>query len=117
MNISNNHELVDYCYGEDGLSGKLFVPGDRLTAEVTLSMNLNDDVIEFFNKKTYFESDSLTAVLGDAAGRHFELSLPKVYFQVPAFSVPDTGSIPVEFSGTAYQTILDAADEITASFL
>ena len=117
VNIQNNHELVDYCYGEDGLGGKLFVPGDRMTAELSLNLNLNHDVVEFFNRKTRFQAENISAILGDSTTRHFQLEIPKAFFMVPSFSVPDTGSVPVEFSGTAYQTALDAADEVTASYL
>lgn len=116
VNMQNNHELVDYCFGADGLDGTLFVPGDRLTAEVTMSLNLNHEVAEFFNRVQEFESQDISAILGPSAARYFGLDLPRVFFSVPGFSVPDTGSIPVEFSGTAYQTALDAADEVTAGF-
>lgn len=116
MNIQNNHELVDYCFGEDGLAGTLFVPGDRLTAELSLSMNLNHESLGFFNNLLNFPTEDITAILGDVTGRHVEFKTPTARFQVPGFSVPDTGSIPVEFSGTAYQSALGAADEITVSF-
>ena len=116
VNMQNNHELVDYCYGEDALAGKLYVPGDRMTAEITMSLNLNDDLVEFYNQIQNFNAKNITAVLGDSAGRHLEVLLPRVFFPVPGFSVPDTGSIPIEFSGTAYQTALDAADEITVTY-
>jgi len=116
VNMQNNHELVDYCFGADGLDGTLFVPGDRLTVEVGMSMNLNHEVAEFFNRVQEFESQDLTAILGPSTARYFQMDLPRVIFSVPGFSVPDTGSIPVEFSGTAYQTALDAADEVTAGF-
>jgi len=112
VNMQNNHELVDYCYGEDALAGRLFVPGSRLTVEVTMSVNLNHDLVEFFNRVQAFEAQDITAILGDSAGRHYQTVLPRVFFNVPAFSVPDEGSIPVEFTGTAYQTALEAADEV-----
>jgi len=117
VNIQNNHELRDNCYGSDALAGTLFVPGERLTIEPSISLNLNHAIVGFFNRKVNFDAEDVTAILGDAAGRHFKLEFPKVQFNVPAFSVPDTGSIPIEFAGTAFQTGLDAADEITASFL
>jgi len=82
-----------------------------------LNMNLNHDVVEFFNRRVDFETENITAILGDAATRHWQGLIPKAYFSVPAFTVPDTGSIPVEFTGTAYQTVLDAADEFEASYL
>ena len=117
MNIQNNHELREDCYGSDGLAGTLFVPGDRLTVETNMTLNMNHAIAGFFNRRVAFETENITAILGDSAGRHFKAELPKVQFNVPGFSVPDTGSIPVEFSGTAFQTALDAADEITASYL
>jgi len=117
INMQNNHELVDYCYGEDGLGGALYVPGDRLTTELSLSMNLNDNTLPFFVDTTQFVAKNITAILGDATGRHVKFEIPNAYFQVPAFAVPDTGSIPMEFSGTAYETAFEAADEVTVSYL
>jgi len=116
LNIQNNHELVDYCYGSDSLAGSLFVPGARVNMEVTLEMNLNKETLKFFNRVKSFEAQDLLAVLGAASGRRAEFDLPKVIFNVPSFAVPETGSIPVTFTGTAFQTALDAGDELTVSF-
>lgn len=117
VNIQNEHELVDYCYGSDALSSPFFVPGSRLTAEVSIEMNLNNAVIGFFNEVSAFEAKDLQLILGSASGRRFVFDAPNVKFPVPAFAVPDTGSIPVTFTGNAYQTALDAADEVTCSFI
>lgn len=114
--LANDHELVDYCYGEDALASPFFVPGNRMTATVTVEMNVNDSMVGFFNNIQEFEAQDITVVLGDSAGRHMEVALPKVRFNVPAFAVPDTGSIPVSFEGNAFQTALDAADEVTVEF-
>jgi len=116
VNIQNSHELVDYCYGSDSLAGTLFVPGSRMNAEVSLSMNLSHNTLAFFNRLLEFTTESIVAKLGDSAGRHFELTIPSARFPVPSFSVPDAGSIPIDFSGTAFESSLGAADEITAKF-
>lgn len=117
ISLQNNHEVVDYAYGEDGLAGSIFVPGDRLTAEISLGHNLNRELASFFNSLTRFQAKNVTAYLGAQTSRHAKFELPNVRFQVPGFAVPDTGSIPVEFSGTAYQTGLDLADEVKVKFL
>ncbi len=117
LNVQNDHELADYCYGSDSLAAPFFTAGSRMTAELSVEMNLNDEIIALFNRVQGFEAQDIEVVLGDASGRHFKLELPKVFFPVPEFSVPETGSIPVEFTGIAYQTALDAADEVTASFI
>ena len=116
LNIQNNHEIVDYCFGEEGLAGTLFVPGDRLNVEVTMSLNMNHEVLGFFNNLLNFPTENITSILGDATGRHVEFLTPSARFSVPGFSVPDTGSIPVEFTGAAYETGLGNADEIQVSF-
>jgi hypothetical protein len=116
INIQNNHEIVDYCYGTDGLASPFFVPGDRMTASISVEMNLNADIVRFFNRVQDFEAQDFTIVLGDAAGRHLELTAPNVRFSVPAFSLPDTGSVPISFEGNAYQSALDLADELTVEF-
>jgi len=117
MTIENNHEVVDYCFGEDSLAQPFFVPGDRLSVSVNLELNLNHDIVEYFHGVAAFETQDITAVLGEVTGRHLEVLLPKVQFPVPEFTVPDSGSIPVPFNdGMALQTALDAADEITVSY-
>jgi hypothetical protein len=79
---------------------------------------LNEETLKLFNRiQEEFEAQDVTIVLGEAAGRRYRALVPKVQFSVPSFAVPDTGSIPITFSGTAYQTALDAADEVTAAFL
>ena len=117
LNFQNNHELVDYCYGSNNLSGKYYVPGDRMTCEVSLSFNLSDEMIEFLHKVKRFAGQNITAILGDATGRHAKVELPRVIFNYPGFSLPDTGSIPVEFSGTAFESDDGLADEVTVSFI
>jgi hypothetical protein len=115
--LTNNHELQDFCYGESGLGGKLFVPGGRATFEVTMELNMNAKLVEFLNNKATFTGDDIDLVLGDVAGRHLAIDMPKVIFPIPPVDVPETGTIPVTFTGNAYQTALDAADEITLSYL
>lgn len=117
LTLANNHERIDYCYGHDAVDNKVFVPAGRLDVNVTMEMNLNAALVSFYNSVQAFESKNITAILGDAAGRHLKLELPKVEFAVPAISVPETGSIPVSFEGMAYQTALDAADEVKVSYL
>jgi len=114
---TNSHELVNYCFGEDSAGGSIFVPASRFNAEWTIEMNLNADVVGFFNDLLSFTAQDITLVLGEAAGRRLEVVSPKVIFTVPTFSLPDTGSIPVSFVGTGYQTALDAADELTLSYI
>lgn len=116
VNLQNNHELANYCYGADSLSDPMFIPGDRMTAEISVEMNLNKELVKFFNAVQNFEAQVLQVILGDATTRHLDVDLPKVLFPVPSFSVPDTGSIPVTFTGTAYQTALDAEDELSVHF-
>ena len=109
--------MVDYCFGEDSLAGPLFVPGSRLSAEVSIELNLNDDVISFFNEVSDFDAKDITLNLGDTASRFFKFLAPNVKFPVPAFAVPESGSVPITFTGTAYQTALDSADEVSAQYL
>ena len=117
INIQNNHEAVNYCFGSDALKAPYFVPADRLTVEVSVELNLNANLIEFLRRVENFESHDIDIDLGDSGGRHFHLDLPNVIFSVPTYAVPDSGSIPVSFTGNAYQSAIGAADEITASFL
>jgi len=117
VNCTNNHEPQDFCYGEAGLGGPLFTPGGRLNVEVSLELNLNKDLVGFLNHLRDFSGDEITLILGSATGRHLQIEIPKVIFPVPEIPVPESGTIPVTFTGNALQTGLDAADEITISYL
>ena len=114
---TNSHEPVNYCYGEDSLGGSIFVPAGRFAAAVTMEMNLNHAIVGYFNDLQSFTAQNITLQLGDTAGRHLQVQLPRVIFSVPTFTLPDTGSIPISFEGIAYQTVLDAADELTLSYI
>jgi hypothetical protein len=116
VNIQNDHELVNYCYGHDSLDAPFYVPGSRLTAEVSMELNMNKELLKFFNRVQGFEAQVVEVILGSATGRRLDLDLPKVFFPVPSFALPDTGSIPVTFTGNAYQTALQAEDEISVHF-
>jgi hypothetical protein len=119
LTLNNNHEVVNYCYGTDGLSGALFVPASRLEANLTVEMNLNAPLVEFFKKVRNFDAHDITLICGDSvtAGAHYvQIDLPKVKFNVPAITVPESGSVPVSFEGTCLQTGLDLGDEVQVFF-
>ena len=115
--MTNNHELVDYCFGTDSLDAPFFVPGDRFTANVSMTLNLNKAVIELLRGVKQFEAQDVEFELGDNTSRYLFGKMPKIFFPIPAISVPESGSIPIEFSdGLALQTSLDAADEVTIEY-
>ena len=118
LSMNNNHEPTDFCFGEAGLAAPFFTPGDRLTVEASLDLNLNHELVEFINSSIKsFTGEAITAILGDTAGRRMSIVMPKIIFPVPEITPPDTGTIPVTFTGNANQSALDAADEVTVSFL
>jgi len=117
IDVKNSHELYNYGFGTDALSGPIFTPGSRVTVDVSVEMNLGANTLKFLNAVQQFEAQACTIVLGDAAKRHLQVLVPKILFKVPAVTVPDTGSIPVTFEGTALQTSLDAADELKVKFI
>ena len=117
INCTNNHELQDNCFGETGLGGSLFVPGGRFTAEVSLEINLNETMVELMNKiRDDLTGEDIALKLGDVAGRHLAIDLDKVIFSVPEIAVPDTGPIPITITGNAYQSGIDAFDEIQVHY-
>ncbi|MEY2859124.1 MAG: hypothetical protein RLZZ74_3437 [Cyanobacteriota bacterium] len=118
LTLTNNHEMRTDCYGSDSLDGSLFVPGSRMEARVSLQMNLNKEVMKLFKDLQVFTVQEIALRLGSATGRRFELFLPKVEFPLPSITVPEEGSIPVDFNdGLALQTADGAKDEVTASYL
>lgn len=117
VNMQNNHEAVDYCFGHDSLDTPFFIPGGRFQADVTFESNLNDEVFDLIRRTEEFEAEDLTIVLGPASGRHLTLTLPKVKLKRPSVSIPESGSIPISFEGLALQTAFDAGDEVTIQYL
>jgi hypothetical protein len=117
LTLNNNHERVNYCYGTDGLATPFFVAGSRLSVELSVEMNLNHDTVEWLYDLDQFVAQDIDFILGDAAGRHMKIDLPKIIFSIPTTTVPDEGSIPFSAEGIGYQTSLDQADEITVSYL
>lgn len=117
ISMENSHELVNYCYGTSSLSFPYFVAGSRLTIGVEIEQNLNDDTIQWLFDLDSFTAQDLDLIVGDSAGRHLAVDMPRVIFEVPTTEVPEEGSIPFTASGTAFQTAFDAADEITVSYL
>lgn len=117
LTMTNNHEAVDYCYGTAGLATPFFVPGGRLAIEIEMELNLNDSLIELLDDLDSFEAQDVDFVLGDVAGRHLKIDIPKAIFDVPSTTLPEEGSIPVTLSGMGFQTGLDLADEVTISYI
>lgn len=117
ITIENAHEAINYCYGHDALDDRLFVAANRMTATLSIEMNLNEDTLGLYNSIADFTGQDVTIVLGAASGRRLEVAMPNVKFSLPSISVPETGSIPVTYEGTCYQTDLDQYDEITVSFI
>lgn len=115
LSIDNQHEIVNYCYGNDGIEG--FVPGGRLQVGVSADLNMSADLVEFYNDVQAFLPNDWSLTLGESGQRRMQIDLPRIIFQIPGVSVPESGSIPVTFEGVAYQSTGTAADEITISFL
>ena len=117
LTLNNNHERVSYCYGSDGLSTPFFVPGDRLSVELSVEMNLNHPTLEWLYDLDQFTSQDIDFILGDVATRHLKIDLPKIIFTIPSTTVPKSGSIPFSAEGIGYQTNLGSANEVTVSYL
>ena len=113
----NNHTLYDGCYGEEGLGGPLFAPGGRVDINVELGLLLNAAFVKYLAGKEDFTPDDVDIVLGDATSRHLKIDLPKVIYDFPAIEYPESGNVPVTMSGMAFQTALDAEDELTISYI
>lgn len=117
LSHKNNHEWEDYCYGKDTLGDDIFIPGQRVTDELTIGTNFRQSMIEYFNDKKEHETDAVTIILGDAAGRHLKIEMPKVQFTPPSVTIPANGALQVELKGTCLETALDAGDEVKLSYL
>ena len=116
VNLTNDHELVNYCYGSDSLKAPFYVAGNRMTAVVSFEVNWDESMLKLFNSVQSFEGQELKIVLGDAAARRLEIDIPKAIMAIPSVAIPETGSVPVTFEGNAYQTSFDAGDEISVHY-
>jgi hypothetical protein len=116
INIENNHEMINYCFGERGLSGPLFAPTSRVNINVTNEINLNAEVLKLLNTARDFSGIAVDLILGDILSRYMEINMPKWTPSIPVIDVPDEGTIPVSFEGMAYATTETSADEILISF-
>lgn len=117
FSITNSHEWEDYCFGKEGLGNVIFTPAGRLTVECTIELNLSKEMVGYMNQLREFTGEDITLVLGSSAGRRLQIEVPRAIFAIPSLTVPGTGTIPVSFTGNAYQSSLGAADEFTVKFL
>lgn len=116
VSITNNHEQINYCFGKAGLGDKVFVAGGRLDVTVSLELNLDADLAGWMQRLREFEAHDISLVLGNSSKRHLNILLPKVIFDVPSISVPESGAVPVTFEGLALESDEEAGDEITISY-
>ncbi len=116
LTLTNNHDVTNYCFGSDSLDAPFFSATGRFQAELSFETNLNPEVMKLLRNAESFTAEDILLVLGPAAGRRFELDLPKVKTRRPPITVPESGPIPVTFDGLCLQTALDAGDEVTASY-
>jgi hypothetical protein len=116
LTINNNHELQDFCFGTKGLSGAIYVPSSKLEVTASVELNLNAQLGEFLSLVREFYGHELTIKCGNVLDRHFEVVLPKLIFQVPSISIPETGSVPVTLEGNALQTALEQNDSVIVSY-
>ncbi len=117
LTAANNHTLYDNCYGEEGLGGPLFAAGGRVDITLEMELLLNKAFVTYLDGKKTFTPDDVDIELGDSAGRHLKLDLPKVIYDFPAIDIPESGNVPVTMSGMAFQTALDQEDELTLSYI
>ena len=117
VTMDNQVERVTYCALTGGLGFPYVIYGDRLSVSVDIELNLNHAAIEWLDDLDNFTANDIDIVVGDVAGRHFKIDLPKVEFGPPTVSIPDSGSIPFTATGMALQSATDAADEILISYL
>jgi hypothetical protein len=61
-------------------------------------------------------SNQIEATLGDTDEGHMLLATPRVYFNIPNYSLPDEGEVPLELTGTCYENP-GQADEIIMKFV
>lgn len=116
INVTNNHEPEDYCFGKPGLGANAFIPAGRLQVECTFELNADIYMTEFLAKLRAFDPHAIVLNLGNTSQRYYKVTIPRFIAEVPAVEVPDTGSVPVTVTGMAFQTTLGAADELKLSY-
>lgn len=115
LSINNAHEAQNYCFGKSGLSDVLYTAGGRMTATLTVEMNLDHELVGYLNDLKDIVDETITLNLGDSTGRYFQL-VAKVKFPIPEIPIPDTGSVVVTFESPCYQSAIDQSDELVLYF-
>jgi hypothetical protein len=116
LNFVNDHVDRDNCFGAEYNEG--FIPGNRLTATLSVTFDLNSeenlaDVIQ----SEVFAGFSPELILGAVSGRHMKITAPKWIPAVPPIEVPESGTTPVTLEGILYQSVPGARDPIVVDFL
>lgn len=117
ITLNNNHEVEDDCYGESGLTDALYAASDKFTVEVSIELNLNDDLVEFITKRKNFELENVVATIGSTTGRRMQITMARLQLNVPAVVRPETGRVPVTFEGIALASDSGAGDAIVIDYL
>ncbi len=114
IKIDDKKEDLDKYYGFDTNQG--YIVSNVCEIAVTVDINMT---AQQYNKILRIKDDAtfaLKVVLGAAAGRRLEIVMPVVQFNTPSVDIPDSGSVPVSFSGFALQSSNEALDAITLSY-
>ncbi len=106
---------LDDWYGSD--TNKGFVVSDRAAVDVKIELVMSASQVRQIIRAKEFITSNIKLVLGDASGRHYRFTFPKVYFAVPALEIPDSGVVPLVLEGKAVQSTPGALDAFTMSAL
>jgi len=115
IDFVNDHVDINNCFGLDANAG--FVPGSRMTATQTATFDLSNENMGDLVQARKFGGFVPELIIGEVATRHLKITSPKWITSVPPIDVPESGVVPVEFSGIFYQSTAGAQDSYVLEFL
>lgn len=115
LTIRNEHNDLDNRFGKDANAG--FIPGNRMTAELSVGFDLSNETYGDVVRTREFGGFDPEIVLGsESSGRFLKITAPNWIPAVPTKEVPENGPTPTTLVGTLLQSSPGAKDPIKLRF-
>jgi hypothetical protein len=115
LGFTNNHTLVNNCFGTDGNQG--FVAGSRMDMNLAVTVDLSNENFAEVVQTSKFNGFSPEIILGNSAsGRYLRIRAEKWITAVPTIEVPEEGTTPVTLEGSLHESSAGAQDPVVVSY-
>lgn len=115
LTANNDHVDKTNCFGSDSNQG--FIPGNRMTMTLEVTLDLSNDFYGKLVRASEFNGFSPVLYIGDTTGRHLKISIAKWIPSLPPIELPENGTTPVTLTGNLYQSTPGSKDPIVIEYL